>query len=191
MRYGFFFLLLALTFACSIVEEQQPPYLAKATAEGLKTTAGDFIAYPEDTTTNIFFLVRHAEKREGENPGLTDEGRLRAHRLAFILEQAGLDVGFTTPYNRTMSTINPMSIRYQLPVMGYEPDKQQQLLDTLLIKNPGERVLIVGHSNTLPQLLNHLVGEERYASLPDTMYDRLFVVFSKGVGLSRVHEFRY
>ncbi len=193
MNLNFFCFCLILLFGSCLGKSapEELPYLAKAAEKGLETAVGDFIPYPEDSTTNVFFLVRHAEKAKGPNPGLTDAGRLRAHRLASILEEAGLEVGFTTMYNRTMSTINPMAVRYKLPVVGYEADRQLELVDTLLVKNPGARVLIVGHSNTIPALLNGLLGEERYGEIPEAVYDRLFVVFSKKRGQSKVLEFRY
>ncbi len=186
-----FVMALSLYSCLNTSSRTELPYLAKATKEGLKTAVGDFIPYPEDSTTAVFFLVRHAEKAEGQNPGLTDEGRLRAHRLASILGEAGLDMGFTTPYNRCISTINPLAMRYKLPVAGYEVDRQEELIDTLFAKNPGARVLIVGHSNTIPRLLNVLLGEERYENMPEELYDRLFVVFSKGRAQSQVLEFSY
>ncbi len=186
-----FVMALSLYSCLNTSSRTELPYLAKATKEGLETAVGDFIPYPQDSTTAVFFLVRHAEKAKGQNPGLTDEGRLRAHRLASILGEAGLEVGFTTAYNRCISTINPLAMRYKLPVVGYEADRQEELIDTLFAKNPGARVLIVGHSNTIPRLLNVLLGEERYENMPEELYDRLFVVFSKGRAQSQVLEFSY
>ena len=168
------------------------PYLAKATEKGLITTIGDSIPFPEDSAVTIFFLVRHAEKAEGgKDPGLTDDGRWRAHRLATIVGDCGLDIGFTTPYRRTMGTLQPLNMRYKVPVAGYEPDKQEQLLDTIFVKDQGAKVFIVGHSNTIPQLLNALSGSDKYETLPEEVYDRLFVVFARRKGEAEVHEFRY
>ncbi len=191
---AFFFLLALTLLQCTSSGERAGeglPYLAKATKTALITGSGDSIPFPEDSAVTIFFLVRHAEKAEGKDPWLTDEGRLRAHHLASILGECGLDVGFTTPYRRTMSTLQPLNMRYKVPVSGYEPDKQEQLLDTLFVKDPGARVLIVGHSNTIPQLLNLLTGTEDYKTLPENVYDRLFVVFASRKGEGEVYGFRY
>ncbi len=187
----FFFALGLYVLSCSSPSSEQWSYLAKAGTEGLETVEGDFIAFPTDSLTSVFFLVRHAEKAAGENPGLTDEGRLRAHRLASVLAEAGIEVIFTTPYNRTMSTAQPLNIRYGVPVAGYEPDKQEALLDTLFAQNPGVRALIVGHSNTIPAMLNLLVGEARYRDLPEQVYDRIFIVFARKRGEAEVLELRY
>lgn len=45
--------------------------------------------------------------------------------------------------------------------------------------NSGEAVLVVGHSNTVPMLLNAFVGEERYEWLGEQEYDALFAVSAR------------
>jgi broad specificity phosphatase PhoE len=121
------------------------------------------------------FLVRHAEKETNvADPPLTKAGRERAEDLAGVLADAGLTAIFTSEYERTRETAAPIAKRSGLtPTVVPAKD-----LDTLLSKvralPPGARVLIVGHSDTVPALAHRLTGAD-VADLTDAQYDRLFV----------------
>ncbi|MGB4846491.1 MAG: hypothetical protein WBP41_01160 [Saprospiraceae bacterium] len=52
-------------------------------------------------------------------------------------------------------------------------------------------VLIVGHSNTIPALLNLMVGANTYPDLPETEYDNLFVVNVSAKGDATVVQMKY
>jgi hypothetical protein len=66
-----------------------------------------------------------------------------------------------------------------------------ELADTLLARHPGAQVLVAGHSNTIPSLVNALVGEERYAQLDEQEYDALFIVTARRPGDAEVTLLRY
>lgn len=56
----------------------------------------------------------------------------------------------------------------------------------LIKDHQGEVVLIVGHSNTTPFLVNMVLGEEKFAQLDESAYDDVFIVKSKEVGKGTV-----
>ena len=145
--------------------------LALATAAPLCAQA------PSEATTLV--IVRHAEKVTDDgtrNPPLTVEGQARAARLAYLLHDAGIDAVLSTDFRRTHDTGAPLADALGLPVTTYE-EQGEALAGRLLRDHAGQQVLVVGHSNTVPRLLNALVGEARYEDLEEaTEYDALFIV---------------
>ncbi|PHN08072.1 phosphoglycerate mutase family protein [Flavilitoribacter nigricans] len=146
----------------------------------------------EDLTgTTTIILVRHAEKADDgtSNPGLTPLGQARAQRLAAMLAPTGVNAVYSTPYQRTRLTGLPLAELETLQVTEYDP-RDQNFPQQLLAEHVGETVLVVGHSNTIPMLVNALTGTTRYEQLDEMEYDKLFVVNVIG-GAGRAMVFSY
>jgi phosphohistidine phosphatase SixA len=123
---------------------------------------------------SAIYLVRHAEKASaGKDPDLTPEGQIRAQRIGAILHKAGVRHVFTTPYSRTRQTAQPLAQRNGLAVETYDPAAPQALVDK--VKSLSGAVLVVGHSNTLPDLVR-LFGGSPGADIADNEYDRLYLL---------------
>ena len=121
------------------------------------------------TGTYTVYLVRHAEKQKGDNPGLTDAGIARAEVLKDKLMNAGIDYIHSSDYRRTKATAAPLAKATGIEVAIYDARNLQQIADT--VKSlPGVHV-VVGHSNTTPELTSLLTGEIVVA-MPETEYDR-------------------
>jgi 2,3-bisphosphoglycerate-dependent phosphoglycerate mutase len=139
--------------------------------------------------------VRHAEKRkdQGDNPDLTEEGVKRAQHLGLILSQERLDMAFSTNFKRTVKTAEEVRKQAEKapPGSSYPPAMQDIWLDETLRTGAGKRFLVVGHQNTVPQLLNQLTGGTAYEDIPDNDYGRLYIAVTKGIGQTEVMEFRY
>jgi 2,3-bisphosphoglycerate-dependent phosphoglycerate mutase len=130
--------------------------------------------------SNIY-LVRHAEKVDDEtkDPGLTPMGLVRANRIAQILLDADIDYIYSTDYQRTRLTAEPLSIALGKEVLLYDPSDLKGMVDNLK-SHAGKNIVIVGHSNTTPTLTNLLVGEEKYTAIDETDYTNLFIVTQFG-----------
>ena len=123
---------------------------------------------------SMVYLVRHAEKADtGKDPELTDIGKARAEELSRMLRDAGVTHIWSTDYKRTRGTAEPLAAKLRLKVEVYDPSKLGEFA-TRLKSMPG-RHLVVGHSNTTPGLVQALGGEPGQA-MPDTEYDRFYVV---------------
>ncbi|MCB0597886.1 MAG: histidine phosphatase family protein [Lewinellaceae bacterium] len=136
----------------------------------------------QDTATT-FLLVRHAETDGmGSNPNLSAAGQARAEELRRVLANVPLDAVFSTNFNRTMQTAQPTAEDKSLAITAYDPFNLSPFVEATLAGYHAGAVLVVGHSNTTPSLLNVLVGANTYSNLPETEYDNLFVVtvFEKG-----------
>lgn len=142
--------------------------------------AAGSLLHAQQTT---FILMRHAEKVQdgSKDPALTQEGVKRSMRLKELLASQDIAAVYSTPYIRTKSTVQPTAEEHQLAVMDYKP-MQDGFLQSLLDKYQGETIVIAGHSNTIPTLVNELLGEEKYAQLDDSDYNDLFIVTVTEIG---------
>ena len=121
-------------------------------------------------------LVRHAEKMKGKNPGLTPEGQERAERLAQILRPISLNHVFSTNYNRTQKTATPVAISKELTIENYDPRALKDFGKMILENHKGETILVVGHSNTTPELLNFFLKENVVTSISESDYGNFYIV---------------
>jgi len=132
----------------------------------------------EDTGVTTFYLIRHAEKDRSNpddaDPELNQKGLGRAMHWAEVLRDANIDAIYSTDYFRTSMTAAPTSVKYNIDVQYYDP----RTLDLAQFKadNLNKNVLVVGHSNTTPQMVNMLLNEEKYQALDDSENGALFVV---------------
>ena len=127
-------------------------------------------AHPETT----IYLVRHAEKQAGDDPSLTLVGQARAEILAQELQDAGLTAIWSTDTKRTRETARPTARATGLPVQIYDPSRLDAFAKQLKAA-PGA-VLVVGHSNTTPQLVKALGGKPGTPIDEAIEYDQLYVV---------------
>lgn len=144
---------------------------------------------PKKTTTVI--LVRHAEKADDgtSDPALTTIGQERAQRLAGMLAPSKVDAVYSTPYQRTRLTGHPLAKLMNLEMKEYDP-RDQDFVATVVKDHPSQTILLVGHSNTVPMMVNNLIGEQRYEQLDEKEYDKLFIVeVASGKGKALVLSF--
>ena len=138
----------------------------------------------------VIFLVRHAERAaiSGHVPsdtGLSRQGKARAQDLAQALKDAQITAIYTSEYKRTKETAEPLALS-----LGIRPEVvQSDDFRTLIAKLKALRgnALVVGHSNTLPQIINALSASSR-VTVAETEYDNLFmVVMDRPPRLIRLH----
>lgn len=120
----------------------------------------------------VIYLVRHGEKEAtGKDPALTPQGQSRAQNIATILHKAGIGSIFSSATLRTRQTAAPLAQRSGLPVQEYDPAAPKALVQTVMAQNGA--VLVVGHSNTVPDLVR-LFGGVPGADIADNEFDRLY-----------------
>ena len=135
-----------------------------------------FYSYSQECSS--FYLIRHAEKLRIDkteiNPKLNDKGILRAEKWKEILKNINLDKIYSTNYNRTIETANPTSKLQNIDITIYSPNN----IDYKNFKeiNKGKKVLIVGHSNTIPNFVNGLIEKNFYDQIDDLNNSNLYLV---------------
>lgn len=134
------------------------------------------------------YLVRHAEKQAGEDPSLTAAGEARAAELADLLVDQGLAQIHSTNYKRTLETAAPLAARTGLEVVLYDPRDLDRFAGELRA-SVGVH-LVVGHSNTTPQLATALGGDPGGEIDETAEYDRLYVIdLSSGAVVSSIERY--
>lgn len=120
----------------------------------------------------MIYLVRHGEKEAiGKDPALTAQGLQRARNIATMLGKAGIQYIFATPTTRARQTAQPLADRSGLKVELYDPRTPQTLVAK--VKGLSGPVLVVGHSNTLPELVR-LFGGQAGEEITDNEFDRVY-----------------
>ncbi len=125
-------------------------------------------------------LIRHAEKdvsatADKVNPVLTAEGKQRAENLIRAVRKYKFDAVYSSDFIRTRETVAPLAAKRRLRVQIYNPRELKQMSE-MIMSGKIKRLLIVGHNNTTPGLTNLLLGREEYTTLPESVYDKIFVV---------------
>lgn len=141
----------------------------------------------EDASTIV--LVRHAEKdNDGtDNPGLTGEGEARAERLASMIIPMNLKEVFMTNKKRVIFTAKPLAMdNPSIATSIYSPEEYNRVVEKIFSKRMGESVVIYGHSNTTPELINLITGNTDLQNIPENEYDNIYVVNSMGEGAESV-----
>ncbi len=133
----------------------------------------------------VVYLVRHAERAEdGTNdPPISEAGKARAALVGEMLRDAGLTHIHTTDFKRTRSTGAPAAGAVGLEMALYDP-RDLPGFAAQLRSTPG-RHLVLGHSNTTPQLVEALGGDPG-APIEEMEYDRLYIVTLTDAGASTV-----
>ncbi|MGH7552865.1 MAG: SixA phosphatase family protein [Longimicrobiales bacterium] len=152
------------------------------------------------TTTVI--LVRHAERaaEPRDDPGLTAQGEARARALIDAVGKSGIAAIYSTQYLRTRSTAEPLAralgLEVQLVDAGSSPmgsggaTHAEQVAERIRRENTGNMVLVVGHSNTVPAIIEAL-GAGSVGAIQDNEYDNLFIVFLRPDGSARLVRAKY
>ena len=149
-------------------------------------------AFQTDPATLIF--VRHAERAEDgtRNPPLSEEGITRAQNLYQVLKKSyDLSAIYSTGYKRTLMTAGPTADSLGIEIQEYGFEDIEGMLKTIISEYAGKTVLIVGHSNTTPNLINMVIGDKVFEQLDESAYGDLFVVKSNEYGQGEVELFRF
>ena len=134
-------------------------------------------------------LVRHGETAPDgtRDPALSPEGEARAARLAALVADLGITAIHTTEYRRTRGTAAPAGAGEGISPLAYDPRALPDFA-ALLLAAPG-RHLVVGHSNTTPELVR-LLGGDPGAPIDEHEHDRVYLLVPTGDGI-RTFLFRY
>ena len=134
---------------------------------------------------NIIYLTRHAEKLDtGSDPSLSDAGKLRANNIASMLKKANINAIYSTSYNRTLETAAPLSELISVGVQAYDPFDLSGFATSL--KTLEGNTMVVGHSNTTPELVG-LLGGDAGTAIDESEYDRLYqLIFNQDGSVTTV-----
>ena len=143
------------------------------------------VAVAADT---VVYVVRHAETAgAGTDPMLSPAGLARAQALATQLAGAHVVAIYTSQYHRTHDTAIPTSMASGIGIVDRVVDGTNAAtygteLAALANAQRGKGdVLIVGHSNTVPDTVRALANVT-IPAIADTEYNRLYAITLAGDG---------
>jgi broad specificity phosphatase PhoE len=160
----------------------------------LALAIGDPPDAAQGTKQTTVVLVRHAEKAAApaDDPPLTAAGEARARDLWAAIRDAGVGSIITTQFARTRATAAPTASALALTptvVPATSPSHVQDVVSEIR-KHQGQTVLVVGHSNTVPAIVEAL-GAKRPGAICDSRYDDMFVVTITGDGKAGAVHAKY
>jgi probable phosphoglycerate mutase len=126
------------------------------------------------------YLVRHAEKETdgSKDPALTLVGSQRAADLAVLLKSADIQRIFSTDFTRTRETAAPTAAMIGADIEIYDPKALEPFAGQLLELEIN--ALVVGHSNTTPELVELMGGDGGTPIAEEWEYDRIYLVQTAG-----------
>jgi broad specificity phosphatase PhoE len=144
-----------------------------------------------NVSAQAIFLVRHAERADAStDPSLSAAGRARAERLAAMLRNAGVTAIFTTDLKRTIETAAPLAKASHVTATALPAAGTEALIQRLRAAHTADRILVVGHSNTVPDVLSAFGIAPRIA-IADNEYDNLFILMLRAGASPQLVRLRY
>lgn len=143
-----------------------------------------FVAIGAGAKAQTFYIVRHAEKavqdaNMSSDVPLSEAGKARAEALKQFLADKNIGYVYSTKTIRTQTTAAPAAFQAGVTVQTYGPRPDSAFINLLNTKD--KNTLIVGHSNTIDDVVNMLCGKTLVSEdLPETEYDNLFIVEKQG-----------
>lgn len=122
----------------------------------------------------VVVLVRHADRAQGLDQ-LSDIGLVRSQELVHVLEKAGVDVIIRSDTNRTAQTAAPLTAATGITPVVFPSNDIAAFVDEIRSRHIGETVFVIGHSNTVPQIIATL-GGPNIPEIAETEFDNLFVL---------------
>ena len=157
----------------------------------------------EDFKPVTVFLVRHAEKEDEpkQDPPLKKEGVLRSQELARLLGAAGVKTIITSQFARTKQTAEALAAKAGLTVTSISlksnPTNSRLIAEestaevvNKILERGGESVLVVGHSNSVPDVIK-MLGGDTVPAIDERKFDDLFIVTVYAKGKARVVHLKY
>src|SRR5690606_34514351 len=117
------------------------------------------ISFAQEVDVTTYYLIRHAEKDlsnpSEKNPHLDSVGMNRAEKWKNLFNNVAFDAVYSTNYHRTIETAQPTAAKNNLNITIYDPRAFN--IEDFKKQTEGKIILIVGHSNTIPKVVNALI----------------------------------
>lgn len=148
--------------------------------------AGSLVLPQSVGAQEAIYIVRHTDppttlsldEIRDETP-LSESGQQRARMLAERLKDAGITAVYATQARRTVETAEPLAKALGLEIQVHSYEDSAGLVSVLRSEHGKDKVLVVGHWSTIPEILAAL-GDSGEVKIERSAFDNLFVVVPKG-----------
>jgi 2,3-bisphosphoglycerate-dependent phosphoglycerate mutase len=156
------------------------------------------IFYWNSATTTTIVVIRHAEKQIGtiDDAPLSPQGEQRATRIAQMFGDAEafgrVKQIYVTDTRRSQQTAAALAQRLSLkPVIVDPKASPDEIARRVLRENRGGLAIVVGHSNTVPQLVATMSRADAVPLMGDEDFDTMYVVTVPTIGKASVLRLKY
>ena len=145
-----------------------------------------WVWFTANSTTIV--IIRHAEKESASepDPALSVAGEARAALLARMFGDAQgaghLDAIYVSDTLRSRQTAAPLAARLQLTPIVDGADDPKKLARRALRENRGKRVMIIGHVNTVPEIVAILSDRSDIPKIDEHDFGSMYVVTVPRIG---------
>ena len=161
------------------------------------------VSSQDDFKPVTVYLIRHAERADEprQDPPLTEKGTLRAQELARVLGNANIKAIITSQFARTKLTAEPIAKKLNVAVTPISlslstsnprmiAEQSTAEVTNKILERGGESVLVIGHSNSIPDVIKMLGGDVTPV-IDEKKFDDLFVVTVYAKGKAKVAQLKY
>lgn len=141
-------------------------------------------------------VLRHAEKLDAsDDTPLSPQGIARAERLAEMFggatETGAVRAIYSSDLRRARDTAAPLAARLELPVVTLAARDVEALLARVRREGRGGTSVVVGHSDTVPQIVAGLTGGRVEVAVESQDFSSVFIVTVSSFGPPSVLRLRY
>ena len=142
--------------------------------------------------TTVVLVIRHAEKASApaNDQPLSATGQARAQTLVHVAGEAGVGAIYATQFLRTQQTVQPLASHLGISITQVDAGDIDGLINQLWRDHTGQVVLIAGHNNTVPMIIEKL-GGGRIAPIAEDKFDNLFMVAIPWIGRVKTVHLKY
>jgi broad specificity phosphatase PhoE len=134
---------------------------------------------PQAFAQQAIYIIRHGEKElSGTDPALTDAGRERAAAWAEMLRLSDLKIILTSDAKRTRETGGIVARSLGIPHKALPVQDVAGLTDLIEFDHEDDNVLIVGHTETIPQTLSNL-GLTEVVDISESDFSSLLILLRR------------
>lgn len=134
-------------------------------------------------------LIRHGERDETvPDPHLNAAGKARAQTLIHVVGKSGIKAIYTSQAIRTKETAQPLALQLGLSPMQIE--EAAKIKNDILSKHAGQTVLVVGHTDTIPELIKQFAAGSNF-NIAAQEFDKLFIVTVFDSSRAQVTELKF
>jgi phosphohistidine phosphatase SixA len=154
-----------------------------------------WVWFTANSTTVI--VIRHAEKESATatDPPLSAAGQARAELLARMFgETQGpgrLDGIYVSATVRSQSTAAPLAARLGITPVVAPTDDSKRLAHRVLHDYNGKRVMVVGHVNTVPDIVAALSERSDIPKMDEKDFGVMYIVTVPRIGHANVLRLSY
>jgi phosphohistidine phosphatase SixA len=147
--------------------------------------------------STVVIVIRHAEKESvnAPDPALSEAGQARAALLVRMFgatQGAGrLDAIYTSSALRNRMTAAPLAARLGIVPIVAPSDDPKGLARRIARENSGKRVMIIGHTNTVPDMVAALSGRSDIPPIDENEFGTMYIVTVPRIGHANVLRLSY